>query len=98
MKAGIDRFGFAERQNVERTQNDLRIDSATAKEVLEAVARRAFLAFITRSRTKSNRLDAAKELKALVFFSNIVVTPLLEDLKVGHDFHFQPSTVNLRQS
>jgi hypothetical protein len=92
MKAGIDRFGFAERENVERTQRDLRIDTEMAKETLDSVARRAFLAFISRSRTKSNRLDAAKELKGLVYFSNIVVAPLLEDLKVGH---MQPQTPTL---
>ena len=82
MKAGIDRFGFAERENVERVKKDLRLDTALAKSILDEVARRAFQAFISRSRTKSNRLDAAKEIKGLVFFSNIVVAPLLEDVDV----------------
>lgn len=45
--------------------------------------RRYFTQFVTQSRNTRNRLDAAKELKKLVFFSNIVVAPLLEDLKVG---------------
>ena len=44
---------------------------------------RYFLKFITQSRNTRNRLDSAKELKKLVYFSNIVVAPLLEDLKVG---------------
>ena len=44
--------------------------------------RRAFLGFVTRSRNVRNRLDGAKELKKLVYFSNIVVSPLLEDLLV----------------
>ena len=35
------------------------------------------------SRNTRNRIDAAKELKKLVFFSNIVVAPLVEGLKVG---------------
>ena len=83
MKAGIDRFGFAERENVERVKKDLRLDSALAKGILNDVARKAFMAFVSRSRTKSNRLDAAKELKGLVFFSNIVVAPLLEDVDVS---------------
>lgn len=34
-----------------------------------------------RSRNKRDRLEAAKELKALVFFSNIVVSALLEDVQ-----------------
>ena len=40
------------------------------------------MGFITRSRNVRNRLDGAKELKKLVYFSNIVVAPLLEDLRV----------------
>ena len=83
MKAGIDRFGFAERENVERVKKELRLESALAKSILNDVARKAFMAFVSRSRTKSNRLDAAKELKGLVFFSNIVVAPLLEDVDVS---------------
>ena len=83
MKAGIDRFGFRERENVERVKKELRLDTPLAKSILDDVARRAFMAFISRSRTKSNRLDAAKELKGLVFFSNIVVAPLLEDVDVS---------------
>jgi len=43
---------------------------------------RAFLGFITRSRNTRQRLDGAKELKKLVYFSNIVVSPLLKDLQV----------------
>lgn len=38
--------------------------------------------YITTSRNQRSRLDGAKELKKLVFFSNICVAPLLEDLKV----------------
>ena len=43
---------------------------------------RAFLGFVSRARMNRNKLDGSKELKKLVFFSNIVVAPLLEDLKV----------------
>jgi hypothetical protein len=83
MKAGIDRFGFAERRAVDAARRDMRVAPRVAAVNQDAAARKAFLGFISRSRTKANRLDAAKELKALVFFSNIVVAPLLEDLKVG---------------
>jgi hypothetical protein len=41
------------------------------------------MTFITASRLKSNRLEAAKELKNMVFFSNIVLAPLVGDLKVS---------------
>ena len=45
--------------------------------------RRRLMTFITASRLKSNRLEAAKELKNMVFFSNIVLAPLVGDLKVS---------------
>ena len=41
----------------------------------------ALQAYVGRSRNKRDRLEAAKELKALVFFSNIVVSALLEDVQ-----------------
>ena len=47
------------------------------------------MGFVTRSRNTRNRVDGAKELKKLVYFSNIVVSPLLEDLKVRPQQHPQ---------
>ena len=41
------------------------------------------MGFITRSRSQRDRLEGAKELKRLVFYSNIVVAPLLEDCNVS---------------
>jgi hypothetical protein len=41
------------------------------------------LQYISTSRNQRNRIDAAKELKKLVFFSNICVAPIVEDLKVN---------------
>ena len=61
---------------------DTRLAPELAKELLGASVRKAFMGFITRSRNKPNRLEAAKELKALVYFSNVCVTPLLEDINV----------------
>lgn len=82
INAGIDRFSFTDRDNVKTAKKDLRIPDILAKEILDSVARKAFLQFITRSRGQRDRLEAAKELKKLVFFSNIVVAALLEDLQV----------------
>ncbi|KAK9839292.1 hypothetical protein WJX81_005958 [Elliptochloris bilobata] len=81
MNAGIERFGFADREAVRRSQRDLRLEPALAREVLSNAARKAFQAYIGRSRNKRDRLEAAKELKGLVFFSNIVVAALLEDVQ-----------------
>ena len=82
VNAGIDRFSFDDRDNVKRAQKELRIPEGLAKEILDTVARKAFVQFISRSRSQRDRLEAAKELKRMVFFSNIVVAPLLEDTQV----------------
>lgn len=82
MNAGIDRFSFDDRDNVKRSKKELRISDPLAKEILDKVARKAFVQFITRSRGQRDRLEAAKELKKMVFFSNIVVAALLEDVQV----------------
>ena len=82
INAGIDRFSFDDRDRVKTAKKELRISDSLAKETLDTVARKAFLGFTTRSRGQRDRLEAAKELKKLVFFSNIVVAPLLEDLQV----------------
>ena len=82
INAGIDRFSFDDRDRVKMSQKELRISDTLAKETLDMVSRKAFTGFITRSRSQRDRLEAAKELKKLVFFSNIVVAPLLEDVQV----------------
>ena len=82
LNAGHERFSFDDRDSVKKTLQDVRLDPEIAKEVLSSTARKAFMGFISRSRNKANKLEAAKELKALVYFSNIVVTPLLEDINV----------------
>lgn len=82
INAGIDRFSFDDRDRVKTAQKELRISDSLAKELLDTVSRKAFTGFVTRSRSQRDRLEAAKELKKLVFFSNIVVAPLLEDVQV----------------
>lgn len=39
------------------------------------------MSYIKRARAQPNRIEQAKELKKMVFFSNMVVRPLLEDVK-----------------
>ncbi|PSC73353.1 chloroplastic isoform X2 [Micractinium conductrix] len=85
LAAGIDAFGYEDRRRVQQSFLDLRLDRPAARAVLSDVARKYFLQYVTQSRNTRNRLDAAKELKKLVFFSNIVVAPLLEDLKTEEE-------------
>ncbi|KAK9806692.1 hypothetical protein WJX73_008929 [Symbiochloris irregularis] len=98
--AGVDRFGTADRDRVRSTQEALRLDEALAKETLERVARRAFLGFLSRARNKTGgqgqgQHAGAKELESLVYFSNICVAPLLEDLKSGAKEKAQKSIADL---
>ena len=59
------------------------LTDAEALDILGQVGRQAFMGFVRRARSQNNRLESAKELKKLVFFSNIVIAPLVEDLQVG---------------
>ncbi len=93
LAAGIDRFSFHDRDTVKAAMKDLRLGNALAREILDACARKSFQGFITRSRSHRNRLDSAKELKKLVFYSNIVVAALLEDVKVSTG---RPITISSR--
>ena len=77
LNAGIDRFSFDDRDSVKRSKKELRVSDALAKEILDRVARKAFLQFVGRSRGQRDRLEK------MVFFSNIVVANLLDDIKVG---------------
>ena len=43
-----------------------------------------------------NKLDGAKELKKMVFFSNIVVAPMLEDMQVMIDPQCLPYSMQSR--
>ncbi|GMH36433.1 hypothetical protein BSKO_04301 [Bryopsis sp. KO-2023] len=81
LAAGIDNFSEQDRKNVRKGMDELRTPPAMAKTILEQSVRQAFLKFISQSRLKANRLEAAKELKKMVFFSNVVVSPMLEEVK-----------------
>lgn len=82
LNAGHERFSSRDRRDVLDAMKAVRLDPGLAKEMLTNTVRQGFMGFITRSRNKANRLEAAKELKALVYFSNLVVSPLLEDINV----------------
>ncbi|CAG9464797.1 unnamed protein product [Pedinophyceae sp. YPF-701] len=80
-EAGADGFGLPERNMVKKVMSDYRIAHETAVDLLKESARAAYMTFINQSRTKGTPLERARELKRLVFFSESVVAPLLEDAK-----------------
>lgn len=85
MSVGIDGFGYDDRQAVAKAFEDLKIDRQVAKEIVDEVGRKYLLQFISTSRNQRDRITAAKELKKMVFFSNIVIAPIVEDLKTEED-------------
>ena len=85
MAGGIDGFGYDDRVAVRKSFESLRLDRGIAKEVVDEVGRKYLLQFITQSRNTRDRINAAKELKKMVFFSNIVLAPLVEDLKTEEE-------------
>jgi len=81
LSAGYEAFSPDDSENVKKAVADTRIDEATAKEILNTAARRAFITYITKARNQKNRLESAKELKKLVYFNTMVVGPLLDGIK-----------------
>jgi hypothetical protein len=56
-----------------------------AKEIIDDVARKYLLKYISTSRMQKDRISAAKEIKKMIFFSNLVLTPVVDDLKTEEE-------------
>lgn len=66
---------------VRAVKDRLRVPDKLAVELLKEAARSTLMKFVTASRVHANKLDQAKELKKMVFFSNVVLAPLLDAAK-----------------
>eukprot|EP00899_Mesostigma_viride_P014051 jgi/Mesvir1/22647/Mv14082-RA.1 len=74
-------FTDADAEQVTAVLKSVRLDSSVARGILATAVRERFATYIKKAKGQRNRLDKAKELKALVFFNEMVVTPLLEGIK-----------------
>eukprot|EP01025_Chloroclados_australasicus_P017172 TRINITY_DN18743_c1_g1_i1.p1 TRINITY_DN18743_c1_g1~~TRINITY_DN18743_c1_g1_i1.p1 ORF type:complete len:1134 (-),score=210.36 TRINITY_DN18743_c1_g1_i1:514-3858(-) len=83
MDQGIERFGLDDKDKVKKCIDNVRIDRNTAKEELKHLSHKELQKYIAQSRMQKDRLSQAKELKKMVFFSNIVIAPLLEVVNEG---------------
>lgn len=81
MEAGVDGFSTDLLDKVKRVKDDVKLDDDAAIGVISDIAKKVFLAFVRDSRNKANRLDAAKELKNIVMFNQVVVTPLVKSVR-----------------
>ena len=80
LASGVQTFSPAAATAVIGARASLRLDPEVARPILAAAARRTFLGFINRSRAARNRAVQGKELRDLVIFSNVVVTPMFRDV------------------
>lgn len=81
LSAGVDGFGDADALLVEKRRLDLRLKDEEVLDITGQVVRSVMLQYVKESRTKPSKLESAKELRRLIFFSNLVVVRLLEKVK-----------------
>eukprot|EP01023_Acetabularia_acetabulum_P035377 TRINITY_DN3342_c0_g1_i4.p1 TRINITY_DN3342_c0_g1~~TRINITY_DN3342_c0_g1_i4.p1 ORF type:complete len:1032 (-),score=267.67 TRINITY_DN3342_c0_g1_i4:1577-4321(-) len=74
---------YEDSETVKKCLENTRIDRVTAKQILKDVCVKELQKFMAKSRMQRDRLSQAKELKEMVFFSNTVISPLLDVLNEG---------------
>jgi hypothetical protein len=85
LSRGSEAFGFEDELAVKKAFENLRLDRAVAKEVLAEAGRKSLIAFVTASRNLRERSAAAKELRKMVVFSEVVLAPLVNALKTEEE-------------
>lgn len=85
LAAGVDRFSVDDRESIQRAMDSVKLARDAAKEILDDVARKYLLKYISTSRTQKDRISAAKEIKKMIFFSNLVLAPVVGDLKTEEE-------------
>ena len=71
------------RGRVRKTRENVRISDELALDILGQETKRAFMAYIKDSKTKSNKVDQMKEIRRMVYFNEGVITPLVNDVTKG---------------
>lgn len=85
LAAGVDRFSVDDRESIQKAMDAVKLARDAAKEILDEVARKYLLKYISTSRTQKDRISAAKEIKKMIFFSNLVLSPVVGDLKTEEE-------------
>jgi len=75
-----DAFGSSEIMRLRKSINSLRLDKELAMTLASKRARQELMAMVKRVRNMRNQVESAQELKKLVFYSNFVLTPLVEEI------------------
>jgi len=85
LAAGVDRFSMDDRSSIKNAMEAVKLGRDAAKEILDDVARKYLLKYISTSRTQKDRISSAKEIKKMIFFSNLVLTPVVGDMKTEEE-------------
>ncbi|QDZ24024.1 chloroplast envelope inner membrane translocon protein TIC110 [Chloropicon primus] len=75
-----DAFGSSEIMRLRKSMNNLRLEKELALELASRKARQQMMAMVQRVRSQRDQVAAAQELKKIVFYSNFVLTPLVEEI------------------
>mmetsp|Transcript_6027 Transcript_6027/g.21599 ORF Transcript_6027/g.21599 Transcript_6027/m.21599 type:complete len:1048 (-) Transcript_6027:701-3844(-) len=75
-----DAFGNSEIMRLRKAMNSLRLEKELAMELAARKSRQQMMAMVQRVRSTRDQVAAAQELKKIVFYSNFVLTPLVEEI------------------
>lgn len=79
--AGVDGYDADVQQSVRKAAYGLRLTRGVAMSIAGKAVRKVFASYIQRSRASGSRTEAARELKKMIMFNNLVVTELVSDIK-----------------
>ncbi|KAF5744458.1 hypothetical protein HS088_TW07G00029 [Tripterygium wilfordii] len=79
--SGVDGYDVDVKKAVRKAAHGLRLTLEAAMSITSKAVRRIFINYIRQARAAENRTQAAKTLKQLIAFNNLVVTDLVADIK-----------------
>lgn len=79
--SGVDGYDADVKQSVRKAAYGLRLTREVAMSIAGKAVRKIFISYIQRSRASGSRTEAARELKKMIAFNNLVVTELVSDIK-----------------
>lgn len=79
--SGVEGYDAEIRAAVKKASQGLRLTTESAIAIASKAVRKVFLTYVQRARSAGNRIESAKELKKMIVFNTLVVTPLISDIK-----------------
>ena len=98
LAAGSDGFSPQDEAKVAEARRAVRLDPEVARSILSDQARKAFLSAISKSRSARSREAQGQELRQMVIFSNVVVAPLLKDLRSADEVEAEEKAENMEKA